>query len=43
MNRAPTSSAISRNLSASTVRGYAEPPQMINRGRTSFASASTSS
>ena len=36
---APTSSAISRNLSVSTVRGYAEPPQTISFGRHSFASA----
>ena len=43
MSSAPTSSAISRKRSASTVRGYAEPPQTISRGRCSFASASTSS
>src|SRR5205814_1462757 len=40
---APTSSAISRKRSASTVRGYAEPPHTISFGRTSFAFASTSS
>ena len=33
---APTSSAISRNLSVSTVRGYAEPPQTISFGRASL-------
>ena len=40
---APTSSAISRKRSASTVRGYAEPPQTISFGLCSFASRSTSS
>ena len=30
---APTSSAISRKRSASTARGYAEPPQTISFGR----------
>ena len=40
---APTSSATRRNIGVSTVRGYAEPPQMMSFGRCSRASASTSS
>jgi hypothetical protein len=35
--------AISRKRSASIVRGYAEPPQTISFGRTSFACARISS
>ena len=38
---APTSSAIARKRSASTTRGYAEPPQTISFGRCSFARRST--
>src|SRR5205814_10654169 len=38
-----TSSAISRKRSASTTRGYAEPPQTMIFGRCSFASRRTSS
>ena len=40
---APTSSAIWRNRSASTMRGEAEPPQTMIFGRDSFARRSTSS
>src|SRR5215211_7750830 len=40
---APTSSAISRKRSVSTVRGYAEPPQTISFGLCSFASWRTAS
>ena len=40
---ASTSSAMARKRSASTARGYAEPPHTISFGCTSFARASTSS
>ena len=40
---APISSATRRNIAVSTVRGYADPPQMMIFGACSRASARTSS